>query len=167
MKRVQRFFAASLLIVMSLSMSACFEYNPIIYDGPPLLEIAPYPQTGSYNQIFTYTHNQANTFTDLTVPVVAQLIAPHQDRDISVSYQVTTTGTAGTHYTLTPSAMTGTMTIPAGSSSASIGLVLHRGNVAPGTSFSITIELTDGDVELTSYNTLRYEVRRGAAPATP
>jgi hypothetical protein len=162
MHRIKNMLAAATLVALAVTTAGCVDAERIIYDGPLLVEISPYVPTGSYNQSWLITAPvQA---TDIAVTARAQLIGPHQETPINVSYEIETNGVAGTHYTLTPAGMSGTMTIQPGSSAANLGLVLHRGAVAAGTSFEITIRLTGADVDLLEpYRAITYRVTRPAA----
>lgn len=101
MKRLLNRTLAVLLLASSVVLVGCFEDNTIEYDGPPAVEFKP-----------TAAAVAAGSGT-VNLPV--QLIAPHQNRPLEISYRVVdslTTAQAGVHYNLSGT----TFTIPANSS---------------------------------------------------
>jgi hypothetical protein len=171
MKLFNRILAVVMLVGVVFTTTACFEENIITYEGPLMVEMAPYTAVNAESaalsgwlSLFQFNHNV--NAPDLPVRFRVNLIGPHQSNAINVNYQITTDGTAGTHFVLN-APMQGTVTIQPGTSSAEIPLTINRTTTAvpPGTGYHITMAITGADVDvLQRYSVQRYQVRRLAAP---
>jgi hypothetical protein len=171
MKLFNRILSVALLVGVVFTTTACFEENFITYDGPLMVEMAPYTAVNARDaalngwlSLFTFAHNAQSV--DLPVRFRVNLIGPHQPNPVNVNYQITTTGTAGTHFVMS-APMQGTLTIQPGTSFADIPLTINRtiAAVPPGTNYHITMAITGADVEiLQTYSVQRYQVRRNPAP---
>ncbi|RZK43233.1 MAG: hypothetical protein EOO90_04520 [Pedobacter sp.] len=105
------------LLFATILFASCEKYK-VEYDQAPQVEFKP----------ITVTLAKGTTTTPGRTTVLVQLIGPHQSSDISVPYTIdaASTAVAGTHFT---ASTTGTVTIPAGSSTGSIVITAMPENV--------------------------------------
>lgn len=137
MDTAKRFFAFTLVMLLSVSMAGCFDQavQPE-YDGPPKVQFDPTSTT------------VADGFG--TVPMNIQLIAPQQSSDTQFPVAVVDTGDIATTlpsdgYQL----VTETATIPADSSFGEVRVDVNSAGIPPGETRLLTLALQesqDGDI---------------------
>lgn len=101
-----------------------------VYSGPDVVEFFP-------------LQRQINIGTTASTTVAVQLIGPQRSSDLTIDFQVagTSTAVAGTHYNIATSSP---VTIPAGSSSATIQINVVAGSLNPGQEVRLDLELLGG-----------------------
>ncbi len=114
------------------------EFNDKSYKGPILVEFAR-AEDGSSG---VYLGDGGQVVQDA---IVAQLIGPHQNANITMQFEVdpASTAIAGVHYNLITS---GQMVIPSGSSVGEIQFEVLTENFDVGERFSLIFNITGGDV---------------------
>ncbi len=146
------------LLVLLLSagfMTGCFEDVDKTYQGPVVVEFKSAP--GSSN---SYVRTVAVPATGTaTVPVVVQLVGPHQGSDTQVNFSVGGTATAG-QFSISGT----TVTIPANSSSGTINVVVDAAGwaaLAAGTTRTVVLTLTGGTYQPNeNYKTFTLTLRK-------
>lgn len=157
------------LLMLSVVLAGCFENPPITYDGPAIAEFAPNrTAAGGYSRAITLAPDATS---DVQSTVTVQMVGPHVNSPTTVNYRVhdASTAVAGTHFAYAPE---GSVTIPAGESSATIQVtVLAAGTpqTAPGAPAAaprtLILELTGGDIEPSeNYRTFQFTISRAPTP---
>jgi len=130
MKNMKSLFSICLLLV-SVTLTSCFEQNDNFYRGPNLVEFSP----ASAN--VTVANNP------VTYDVKIQLVSGQSATPLNITYRVTDASTAveGVDYSFVETK--GTLTIPPNSSFGYIKLTLNR----PTANRNLVLELTGGDLD--------------------
>jgi hypothetical protein len=148
------------LLVLLLSagfMTGCWEEVDKTYQGPVVVEFKSAPgSSNSYVRIV-----DVRSTTNSTVPVIVQLVGPHQSTNADVNFSVEGTATAAMFN------ISGTTTqIPAGSSTGTINVNITGAGVASlatGQTRDIVLTLTGGTFGLNeNYKTFTVRLRRVA-----
>jgi len=150
MKTLIKIFSISAIaFAIAFATSSCEEQDNS-YSGPLLVEFQK-----SINGVSESYTAGAGVSIDTAV---VQLIGPHQQGDLNLTFIVDESSTAveGTHFNLlTP----GTFVLPAGSSFGYIRFEVLTDNVSADESFDINFTLTGGDIDVSeNYKTLRHRL---------
>lgn len=133
------------LLLAGVLLTGCFEETFITYDGPPVVEMAPYTPNGQYARSLVVPHD-FNGVAQYNVRV--QLIAPHQSNPIAYTLEREGNAELGTHYTLNPESG---YAIPANESWQDVIVSMQAGNFQHGEQRSVTFTITDADVDVSEY----------------
>lgn len=148
-----------LLLFAGVLLTGCFEENIITYDGPPVIEVAPYTPNGQYARSLVVPHDYTG---QATYNLRVQLIAEHQSSAISYSLSREGNAELGTHYTLDPSSG---FAIPANSSFQDVTITMNAANFSPGESRNVTFTISEADVDISPlYNTFTVTMAKQNTP---
>ncbi|MDQ0636849.1 hypothetical protein QF042_000414 [Pedobacter sp. W3I1] len=125
-----------LLSLISISSVSCMKNRDNLYSGPDVVEFVP----------LTATVKKGTPAAPGTAVATIQLVGHQQSVDTEIIYEVatTSTGTTGTHFSL--SGTTGKVIIPANSSSANITITAIPANIATGTRTVVLNLLGNGNI---------------------
>lgn len=112
-----------LLTLISISSVSCMKNRDNIYTGPDVVEFVP----------LTASVKKGTTASPGTAVATIQLVGHQKNVDTEIMYEVatTSTGTLGTHFSL--SGTPGKIVIPANSSAATITITAIPANIPTGT----------------------------------
>lgn len=148
-----------LLLLAGVLLTGCFEENIITYDGPAILEMAPYTPNGQYSRTLAVPHNYNG---EASYNVRVQLVAPHQPQAVSFALSREGDAEQGTHYTLSPESG---YQVAANSSWADVSVTMQAANFAPGESRSVTFTISSADVEINeNYNSFTVVMAKQTEP---
>ena len=119
------------LFTVVIAFTACFPDNDKSFNGPTVLEFKPILKTVKV----TAAAGAANA--------LVQLVGPQQGAVVTIPYTIdpTSTAVAGTHYTI---ANTGSISLEANSSSATLPILIIPGSVTAVAGVKLIIKLGEG-----------------------
>lgn len=150
------------LLLAGVLLTGCFEESIITYDGPPVIEIAPYTPNGQYARTLVVPHDASGT---VSYDVRVQLIAAHQSSPVgfTLGWEGSADPTGGNpDFTVEPGFSS---EIPANSSWQDVTVTMQASAFQPGDSRSVTFTITEADVDIHAHNdTFTVTMAKGAVP---
>jgi len=152
MKAINKF----LIVIATFTLISCFDDpgTEIVWDDQAFFEL---DRAGQPNPTVNNTFERLNNGTKYPFSAKVNLMGIPRSEAVTVNYTITGTAVEGVHYNKLTAGTS--VTIPAGSNSATIEFEHLADNLNSGELWTLIITLTTGDLPLSKYVTVTHNLR--------